>query len=60
MSYSLDFFKWGDLGEYVGEHYRGCYGDTRSVDHSSYGKTVGITVWVTKDCFHLLLAACIF
>ena len=37
MSHSLNSLKGGYTGDYIGDYYRDIRGDTRSLDHSSYG-----------------------
>ena len=38
MSYSLNSFKEGYMGDYIGDYYGVIKGDTRSLDYSSYDK----------------------
>ena len=42
MRYSLNSLKGGHKGDFIGNYYRGYYGDTRSLDYSSYRGYVGI------------------
>ena len=46
MSYSRNSFKGDYEGDCIGEHYRGDYGHTRSLDYSSHeirGDTASVT-----------------
>ena len=55
MSYSLNFFKKGYIGYYIGEYYRVFEGDTRSLEYSSSHvcSFVRSKWFVVKNAMHL-------